>query len=87
MSQYKIEKGIPAPKLNTFGRVSNYPFADMEIGDSFKVDPAGGWEGKELLRKVKSAASSAGKKLSRKFIARSEDEGVRVWRIEDPDQG
>jgi len=45
----------------------------MEVGDSFFVD--GG-----KLQVVCNNNYRTGKKLDRKFIARCEKEGVRVWR-------
>ena len=36
--RYQVEKGVPLPE-NMKGRKSIYPFADMEIGDSFAFEP------------------------------------------------
>lgn len=77
---YKIEKNIPIPAdaLTASGR-TKYPFADMEIGDSFVV------AGKE---KMASTVNSAARRLGFKFVSKPErdDEGtvigVRVWRVE-----
>jgi len=65
----KIEKGIPSPN-----RGSNYPFAQMEIGDSF-VAP------KKLRYSLSFYQSRHGMKFS------SSNKGVpegmiRIWRIE-----
>lgn len=73
----KIDKTVPFPTERT--PRGTYPFADMEIGDSF------------FAPGVKSATMSAqtryhGLKLNRKFIMRAviEDgiKGTRTWRIE-----
>lgn len=70
-----IDKGIPIPTRcrGRAGRRLLFPFADMEIGDSFFVAGA--------ASSVESAASRYGQKLGRKFTARYVDGGVRVWRI------
>jgi hypothetical protein len=47
----------------------------MEVGESFFVR-----DGK--LQIVCNANWRMGKKLGRKFIARREADGVRVWRVE-----
>lgn len=62
-------KPIPIPLANI------YPFAKMEIGDSFYVD------GKNAMR-VTSAASVYGKRRKKKFTIRTEGDGKRCWRIE-----
>jgi hypothetical protein len=45
----------------------------MEIGDSFFIKEVG-------LQVVLNANWRAGKRLQKKFIARKDGEGVRVWR-------
>ena len=66
------EKGVPLPPM----RVRNvYPYKTMAVGDSFFVR-----DGK--LQIVCNANWKNGKKLGRKFAARREADGVRVWRVE-----
>lgn len=79
MSEFKIEKGIPAP----VGRASRtpMPFAELEIGDSFVVPD-------EKMRYVSVAARASDesrKHAPKRFIARQTDDkkGTRVWRIAD----
>ncbi len=67
--EYKIEKGISMPHR------SGYPFADMDIGDSF-YDPD-----KKLLIKIRNAAYNWGRNNERKFNVSVYDTGVRCWRI------
>ena len=72
MTTAAIEKGIPVP---TNGRRAKWPWKDMEIGDSFLIPDA-------KQKNVQPMASIAGSRLSRRFIARQADGGVRVWRVE-----
>lgn len=67
----KIDKGIPIPPSNTGSR---YPFAHMEVGDSFFAETR--------QSKMTAAARNWGVRLKRKFVTRKESNGTRVWRIE-----
>lgn len=67
----KVEKGIPAPAPR---EVVEYPYADMEVGDSFHVE--GG-----TLNKMCYQNRKAGNKLGWKFTVRKVEGGVRVWRV------
>ena len=64
-----IQKNVPVP---TF-RVS-WPFAEMKVGDSILVEDPG------LTPRVRMAAYDFGKRNSRRFMTRSVEGGVRVWR-------
>lgn len=67
----KIDKGVPVPE-----KMGNkYPFSEMEVGDSFYVDGA-------TPNQLQNAASYWRKKAGYKFVARRENEGARIWRIE-----
>jgi len=71
---FEIEHGVPMPKLR-----NKYPFEDMAaVGDSFLV-PA---DMKIGISTISSAASYAGRRLKVKFITKTVDGGVRVWRFE-----
>jgi hypothetical protein len=68
----QIEKNIPLPpdkKRNV------YPYKSMEIGESFYVPQA-------KIQMICNYNNRAKKATGMKFIARKEEEGVRVWRIE-----
>ena len=66
------DKDVPMPDA----RARNvYPYKTMQVGDSFFVR-----DGK--LQIVCNANYRASKRLSRKFCARREADGVRVWRTE-----
>jgi len=67
----KIESGIP---LAGKAWSAKYPWRDLEVDQSFFVA-----DGK--LTALRPAASLAGKRLSRRFVARAVDGGVRCWRV------
>lgn len=67
----EIEKNIPIPSK------SKYPFARMEIGDSFFISSA-------HINTISSCRSSFCKTKEGKdkqFSCHTVDDGVRVWRI------
>ena len=70
MVNLEISKDVPLPPHKR-----RYPYSVMEVGDSFFVE--GG-----VLQVVCNNNYRTGKKLERKFIARKEENGVRVWRTE-----
>lgn len=69
---YKIDKGIPIQKFNS---LTKYPWAEMEVGDSFFVP------GTRVTR-LNGSKAYWERKLSTKYITRTKEGGVRVWRIE-----
>jgi len=69
MINLEVEKSIPLPE----GK-KRYPYASMDIGDSFFVDAG-------KLQVVCNANYRASKRLGMQFIARKEVDGVRVWRV------
>jgi len=67
----EIEKGIAIPERNlSSGRACKYPWKTMEIGDSFFVSD------------TKPNSGMASKIYGRKFVSRTVDGGIRVWRTE-----
>lgn len=78
--EIRIEKGIPIPPGGRAGKENaRYPFADMEVGDSFFVAVE-----REVLRKRRNVLSSASnywkKRGKGQFTIRAVDGGLRVWR-------
>lgn len=75
---YLIEKGIPIPPSDKGGYGNSnrqYPFADMEVGDSFSVP---------LVRypAMKSALVRAGRQFPNvRFITRIVGNCARCWRV------
>jgi hypothetical protein len=68
-----IDKGVPVP-ASKHTRPNRYPFADMEVGDSFAVD--GG-----LAQSVKAAASNRAAKYGGRFVTRLDGNRIRCWRV------
>jgi hypothetical protein len=66
----RIEKNIPMPVVK---KQNKYPFAEMEVGDSFFVKGV-----KEAT--IRAYSHVQARKLNRTYIVRAENEGVRVWR-------
>lgn len=71
MQAIEREKGIAMPQPRV---VYAYPYEEMEIGDSFVVPVS-------ARAKVLNANYRAGKRLQRVFMARTEGEQIRVWRM------
>jgi hypothetical protein len=73
---YQIEKGIPVPNL---GRKRKYPFAEMEIGDSFLVPMGDGKNVNSLRISIRNLARFLAPK---RFAISIQEGGLRVWRRE-----
>ena len=69
MAQPTIDKNIPIPKRRT-----KWPFADMEVGDSFF---APGFASDEFSGRTKHYAP---KKFTVRTVIENGVRGVRVWR-------
>ena len=70
----KIDKGVEIP---AGGNPPKYPFNELEeIGDSFFI------EGRESTQISSSMQAAKHRYSDRKFISRTVDGGVRVWRAE-----
>ena len=78
----EIEKNIPLPYFEQGSRTSKYPFAKMEVGDSFAVKATD-----NNTEKIRQQLYSAYRhfifhhKHEWKFITRISDDEVRIWRI------
>ena len=72
---YEIEKGIPIPPRKKGGQYhSKYGWREMEVGDS-KFIP------NEKQSKITTISIGYGKRHKQKFIVRTVEGGVRVWRV------
>lgn len=69
----KIDNNVPIPKT----RSAKYPFRDMAVGDSvfFDNEPKGSQSNPAV------AANAWGRMVGKKFSARTEGNGVRIWRV------
>jgi hypothetical protein len=74
----RLEKGVAVypPPIKKPKSESKYPFAKMEVGDSFYV------EGDErLCAVVRTLAHRFARGSEIKFVTRRDENGVRVWRV------
>ena len=74
MSEYKIESGIPIPGGRRQAHNKKYPWNELDVGQSFFVPGV-------AANNFASQASRAGKTYGRRFVVRSMDGGIRVWRV------
>lgn len=75
-AQFEIRDDIPLPPKATGGKngVSKYPFADLQIGQSFLVGP----DGKVAIRSALTAFRKKHPTLG--FATRVVEDGVGIWR-------
>ena len=69
----EIEKGIPFEDGRT-ASITKYPWARMEVGDSFLVPD-------RTQKAMGGCARYHAKRLGRKYKAAKVQDGVRVWRL------
>lgn len=77
---FKIEKGIPCRDLRRGKTVNDYPFAEMDVGDSFllptdlhKPSAYG------VAYRENQAAALGGR--TKRFKVRKAADGYRCWRV------
>ena len=74
-SEFIIEKGMPVPLRSN--AVPKYPFADLEVGDSFIAPP--------ITKRILSNAAHRYKRKHKSegwnFVCRTLQDGCRIWRI------
>lgn len=68
----KVEKDVPIPAGDNR---SKYPFAELEIGDSFTVE-------KSKYSSLRNLASYRKNRYGETYVVKVEGEKVRVWRTE-----
>ncbi len=68
---FNIDKDVPLPV--PAGRTAKYPWAQMQVGDSFFIPGM-------TMKNFGGTAYTAGKKLGHKYVVRAQDDGLRVWR-------
>jgi len=71
---FVIEKGIPIPDRPSSPWIG-YPWDEMRIGDSFLVP-------KTSAKSARNAAFSRGRAYKEKYVTRTVEDGLRVWRVE-----
>lgn len=70
---YKIESGIPVPKMS---KPMKYPLSEMKIGESFLVTD-------KKIANLRAYIYNISKKMGMKFKVMATEEGIRVWRVSD----
>lgn len=81
--EYQIESNIPMPKRT---RTAKYPFADMNVTDSFLVPIYEDEDASKVVRRMQAAKTTAASALTKlrgtktSFTLAEVPEGVRVWR-------
>lgn len=75
---YEIQKDIPTPPRDQLGRgrTRRYPFAEMDVGDSFLVPDRSAGAIAQAIRRANTTLEG------KRFGYRTVNDGVRVWRIE-----
>jgi hypothetical protein len=76
--QFEIERNIPVPRSLR----QKMPLEEMEVGDSFLV-AASKADALELRPQLARIAREYGNQTGKRFVCRSVDGGVRVWRGAD----
>ena len=81
MKIQSIEKNVKIPEVQS---KFNYPWPEMEVGDSVFIEPDEGQTLFQLKRIVSPGAAYYGNMTSKKFkcLMMHEENGVRVWRVE-----
>jgi hypothetical protein len=75
-----IEKNVPLPIRV---KPSKYPWAEMQVGDSFLFLPQDGESTRDTQLRACNAASQWGRRHTTRFTVRTlKDGNVRVWRVE-----
>jgi hypothetical protein len=79
-----IERDVPLPESK---KQYKYPFAEMQIGDSFAIPLSGeiGRHGEDLsASRLRSSASTFGRVHGGRFIVRIDKVGgsIRCWKVE-----
>ena len=75
MSDFEIQKSVPAPSRNYTGRATKYPWPSMAVNDSIFV------AGQTTQGAANRSANVYSLRYGMKFVARTERAGVRIWRI------
>lgn len=76
-AQFEIRMDVPLPPKQSGGKagVSKYPFADLQVGESFVVGP----DAKVAIRSALTAFRKKHPGLG--FATRVVNDGVGIWRI------
>jgi hypothetical protein len=81
----EIDKNTPMPPV-TVGRPRQYPFAELQVGDSFAIPLAGIMlrSGDKAVGRLSAAALAYSRRYGGKFTVRTDRENnvARCWRVQ-----
>lgn len=80
MPEIKVDKDVPLTQ--SVRQRAKYPFASIDVGDSFFVARADEQTPRKLICRVSNAVFYAQKRSAARYITRTVEKGVRVWRTE-----
>jgi hypothetical protein len=76
---FKIEKNIPITAL--YAAQVQYPFGEMQVGDSILVPVPEGQTFGTLRSRLTAASGAYARKNDMKFSQRRIGDAIRIWRI------
>jgi|TARA_R100000084_G_scaffold102948_1_gene58771 hypothetical protein len=80
MKKYKLEKNISITKSGRRPKKYDFPFKDMEVGDSFQMH--GTINGNERSTEYNAVYTQAKRKGIKVTSRKQSDGSIRVWRVE-----
>lgn len=84
MTEFVVQKGVPIPPskgIERSARETMYPFASMEVGDSFSFDFTVPGPPAQQVERLRSTATAYGRKHNKKFVVRAFNGKGGVWRV------
>lgn len=75
---FEIEDDVPFPESRT--KSTDFPLKEMEVGKSFLIPAVGKQEKAKAYKNVYNAQKYINRTEGKKFIVRTVEDGVRVWR-------
>lgn len=78
MAEIKIDKGVPAPAISAQGRPVQYPWHEMQPGDSIFVP---GRTVHQLGGTIATPRRIPGTKWTARTATENGVRGVRIWRV------
>ncbi len=86
MSEFKIERGVEIPPSGTGKHNMKYPFAEMEVGDSFFCSVNGvGMQRQTNISALRNAAKGFslrhGIQLTARVVKEEQGAGIHIWRV------
>lgn len=70
----EIDKNIPMPTVQRGPGITHRPYAEMAVGDSFRIDAAD-------AHRTRVSATKYAHRHGKRFTVRKDGDGYRVWRV------